>query len=187
MATQRTRWLRVLKPIPPRAKLVIGCLSFILPILLWCVVSYVPFVWHPQMLITNAGSVDYLQPGMRMENAAFDDAVTEARKANAEPPQGVPANPIYLPAPHEVALALYTAFTTPPVPQDGHWLHESLWHSIQIIFWGFLISSLIGVPLGILCGTYAAMSPSERTLHRILPLPAGAGLRRAGGGHSRHL
>ena len=84
MATQRTRWLRVLKPIPPRAKLVIGCLSFIVPILLWGIVSYVPIVWHPQMLITNAGSVDYLRPGMRMANAAFNDAAGEARSRNAE-------------------------------------------------------------------------------------------------------
>ena len=71
--------------------------------------------------------------------------------------------------------AFYTAFTTPPVTQDGHWLHESLWHSIQIIFWGFLISSIIGVPLGILCGTYAALSRlSEPFIEffRYLPAPA---------------
>jgi NitT/TauT family transport system permease protein len=175
MATQRTRWLRVLKPIPPRAKLVIGCLSFIVPLLLWGLVSYVPVVWHPQMLITDAGSVDYLRPGMRMANAAFDAAVTDARSRNAEPPQGMPANPIYLPAPHQVALALYTSFTTPPVSQDGNWLHESLWHSIQIIFWGFLIASIVGVPLGVLCGTYAAMSRLNEPFiefFRYLPAPA---------------
>ena len=175
MATQRMRWLRVLKPIPPRAKLVIGCLSFIVPILLWGIVSYVPVVWHPQMLITNAGSVDYLRPGMRMANAAFNDAVTDAHSRNAEPPQGVPANPIYLPAPRQVALALYTSFTTPPVSQDGSWLHESLWHSIQIIFWGFLIASIVGVPLGVLCGTYAALSRLNEPFiefFRYLPAPA---------------
>ena len=53
MAKRRRRWLQVLKPLSPRAKLVIGCLSFLLPILLWCIVSYVPFVWHPQVLITE--------------------------------------------------------------------------------------------------------------------------------------
>ena len=56
MAGQRTRWLQVLKPIPPRAKLIVGCLSFVLPVLLWGIVSYVPFVWHPQVLITNPPS-----------------------------------------------------------------------------------------------------------------------------------
>jgi NitT/TauT family transport system permease protein len=87
----------------------------------------------------------------------------------------VPANPIYLPAPHEVAAALYTSFTTPPATQDGKWLHQSLWHSIQIIFWGFVISSIIGVPLGILCGTYAAFSRLNEPFvefFRYLPAPA---------------
>ncbi|MGB8431404.1 MAG: hypothetical protein WCE72_16430, partial [Pseudolabrys sp.] len=40
------------------------------------------------------------------------------------------SNPIYLPAPHEVALSLYTAFITPPATQDGPWLHQSLWHVV---------------------------------------------------------
>jgi NitT/TauT family transport system permease protein len=155
--------------------MVIGCLSFVVPVLLWAVVSYVPFVWHPQILITNPGSTDYLQPGMRMDSGAFTDAVAEARNDNKEPPQGVPANPIYLPAPHQVALAFYTSFTTPPPTQDGKWLHESLWHSIQIIFWGFFISSVIGVPLGVLCGTYAALSRLNEPFiefFRYLPAPA---------------
>jgi NitT/TauT family transport system permease protein len=175
MATQRTRWLQVLKPIPPRAKLVIGALSFILPLVLWAVVSYVPFVWHPQVLIIKSGSTDYLRPGMRMNKAAFADAVKEARDANKEPPEGNPANPIYLPAPHEVVRALYTSFTTPPLSQDGHWLHESLWHSIQIIFWGFVIASTIGVPLGVLCGTYAVFARLNEPFiefFRYLPAPA---------------
>ena len=133
MATQRTRWLQVLKPISPRANLIIGCLSFVVPILIWSLVSYVPWIWHPQVFITNPGSVDYLQAGMRMDKAAFADAVAEAKGEKREPPQGVPANPIYLPAPHEVATALYTSFTTPPATQDGNWLHQSLWHSGQFL------------------------------------------------------
>jgi NitT/TauT family transport system permease protein len=90
-------------------------------------------------------------------------------------PQGEPANPIYLPAPHKVALALYTGFVTPPQQDGDPWLHQSLWHSIQIIFWGFLISSLIGVPLGILAGTYASLGRlSEPFIEffRYLPAPA---------------
>src|SRR5581483_4383665 len=88
---------------------------------------------------------------------------------------GYPANPVYLPAPHQVAKAFYTAFTTAPEQRDGKWLHESLWQSIQVIFWGFVISSIIGVPLGILCGTY---SPVSRLIEpfteffRYLPAPA---------------
>jgi NitT/TauT family transport system permease protein len=154
---------------------VFGSLSFVLPVLAWSLVSYVPSVWHPQTLITNPGSVEYLEAGMRMDRHAFADAAEEARGENREPPEGVPANPIYLPAPHEVALALYTSFTSPPANQDGQWLHQSLWHSIQIIFWGYVISSLIGVPLGILCGTYAVFARLNEPFiefFRYLPAPA---------------
>ena len=73
------------------------------------------------------------------------------------------------------------------VRPDEPWLHQSLWHSIQVIFWGFLLSSLIGVPLGILCGAFPAFARLHRAVHRVLPLPAGAGVRRAGGRGARHL
>jgi NitT/TauT family transport system permease protein len=170
-----TRWFQVLRPIAPRTRLLAGALSFVLPLALWCLVSYVPWVWHPQVLITNAGSVDYLQPGMRMDKTAFAAEVEDARNEDRAPPHGYPANPIYLPAPHEVLAAFYTSFKTPPAAQDGQWLHQSLWHSIQIIFWGFVISSLIGVPLGILCGTFAVMSRLNEPFvefFRYLPAPA---------------
>jgi NitT/TauT family transport system permease protein len=172
---KRTRWFQVLRPISPRARLIFGTLSFVLPILLWSIVSYIPSVWHPQILVTNPGSVDYLQDGMRMNKDAFADAVAEAESDHKDPPIGVPSNPIYLPAPHEVAMALYTAFVTPPATQDSTWLYQSLWHSIQIIFWGFVISSVVGVPLGILCGTYAAFARVNEPFvefFRYLPAPA---------------
>jgi len=135
----------------------------------------VPAVWHPQVLITEPGSVSYLQPGMRMDKGAFDGALADAISTHKALPQGVPSNPIYLPAPHEVAQALYSAFTTAPETRDGQWLHESLWHSIQIIFWGFFISSLIGVPLGVLAGAYAPVARLTEPFiefFRYLPAPA---------------
>jgi NitT/TauT family transport system permease protein len=172
---RRTRRLQVLRPVSQRARLVLGALSFVLPVLAWCAVSYVPFVWHPLVLITAPGSNDYLQPGMRMNRKQFNDEVAEALSTGKEPPEGVPANPIYLPAPHEVAVALYTSFRSPPATQDGRWLHQSLWQSVQVIFWGFMISSVIGVPLGILCGTFAAfarLSEPFIEFFRYLPAPA---------------
>jgi len=149
--------------------------SFLLPVAVWCVVSYVPAVWHPQILVTRPGSVGYLEPGMRMDKSAFFAAADNARQEKKSVPEGIPSNPIYLPAPHEVAEAFYTSFTTPPESRDGQWLHESLWHSIQIIFWGFVISSLIGVPLGILCGAYDLFSRLNEPFiefFRYLPAPA---------------
>ena len=82
---------------------------------------------------------------------------------------------VYLPAPHEVARAFYTAFTTPPRLPNEPWLHQSLGHSIRTIFWGFLISSIFGVPLGILCGTYRFFSRLQEPFiefFRYLPAPA---------------
>jgi NitT/TauT family transport system permease protein len=153
----------------------LGIGAFLLPLLIWCLVSYVPFIWHPKMLITDVGGVDYFQPGMLVDKDLFRDEVANMREQKLPLPAGVPENPIYLPAPHRVAMAFYTAFTTPPEQKDAPWLHESLWHSIQIIFWGFVISSLIGVPAGILAGTYATFSRLTEPFiefFRYLPAPA---------------
>jgi len=127
------------------------------------------------VLVSHPGEVDYFQVDMLVDKAVFNDESANMLAAGKAIPEGKPANPIYLPAPHEVARALYTGFTTAPEQRDGKWLHESLWHSIQIIFWGFFISSLIGVPLGILCGTYSAISRINEPFiefFRYLPAPA---------------
>lgn len=137
--------------------------------------SYTPFIWHPNIEITEPGSVSYFQQGMQIERAAFYEELERQRAAGGNLPNGVRANPVYLPAPHEVAIAFYTSFTTEPQRRSEQWLHQSLWHSIQIIFWGFMLSSVIGVPLGILCGTFAAVSRIQEPFvefFRYLPAPA---------------
>jgi NitT/TauT family transport system permease protein len=134
-----------------------------------------PFVWHPQVLISNPGDVDYFQIGMRVDKAIYAQELAEMATEGKTLPQGEAANPVYLPAPHAVAQAFYTAFTTAPEQQDAPWLYQSLWHSIKIIFFSFFLSSIIGVPLGIVCGTY---SPISRLVEpfveffRYLPAPA---------------
>jgi NitT/TauT family transport system permease protein len=168
-------WFAVRRELSPRKRKFLGVGSFLLPLIIWCAVSYVPFIWHPMVMVSQPGDVDYFQVDMLVDKATFNDELTSMQATNKTSPQGVPANPIYLPAPHEVAKALYTGFTTAPEQRDGKWLHESLWHSIQIIFWGFFISSLIGVPLGILCGTYTAISRLFEPFiefFRYLPAPA---------------
>ncbi len=170
-----SRWFRVNAPLSGNARLVLGALSFVLPLLIWCLVAYVPVIWHPQIRVTDPGSVDYLQVDMRMPKADFDAEAATAQAEHRAVPLGYAANPIYLPAPDDVARAFYTAFITPPQTSDGEWLHQSLWHSIQVIFWGFFISSLIGVPLGILCGTYGPISRLFEPFiefFRYLPAPA---------------
>jgi hypothetical protein len=44
--------------LPPRASLVAGVLAFVLPLLAWCIVSYVPFVWHPLVHVRDASDVN---------------------------------------------------------------------------------------------------------------------------------
>jgi NitT/TauT family transport system permease protein len=163
------------RKLSPKARWGYGAASFLLPLLLWSAVSYLPFVWHPQVLITDAGGVMYFEPDMRTDQATFNDELASMKEQQLDLPLGIPANPVYLPAPHEVAEAFYTAFTTPPVQPDDPWLHESLWHSVKTVFWAFLISSIIGVPLGVLCGTSVVISRLTEPFvefFRYLPAPA---------------
>ncbi len=153
-----TRWFAIRQELSARRQLLLSLLSFILPLAVWCLVSYVPFIWHPKVLITDPGDVGYFTADMLVDREVFATESAAMRAGNLHEPRGIPANPIYLPAPHEVGTALYTAFTTEPKRLNEPWFHQSLWHSITIIFWGFVLSSLFGVPLGILTGCYSLFS-----------------------------
>lgn len=165
----------VRKSVNGNQKLLLSIMSFVIPLLIWSLVSYVPFIWHPQVQVTVPGDVSYFTEGTQVEREVFDREVETMRLESKSIPQGIPVNPIYLPAPHEVGAALYKAFVTPPQRRNEQWLHESLWDSIQVIFWGFFISSLFGVPLGILAGTYDVFSKLFEPFiefFRYLPAPA---------------
>ncbi|MGN0936769.1 ABC transporter permease [Acinetobacter amyesii] len=165
----------VARELSPKSKLLLGLGSFLIPVLIWCAVSYLPFLWHPQVQITQSGSVPYFQVDSRVDKAVFYAEAQSAVNAGLAPPQGKLVNPIYLPAPHEVAKALVTAFITPPAQPDAPWFHQSLWHSIKIVFSAFFIASLIGIPLGILCGFSQKISQLTEPFvefFRYLPAPA---------------
>jgi len=168
-------WLAPRKPLSNRRGKILTTLSFLIPLLLWSAVSYLPFIWHPNIEITEPGGVSYFQTGMQVKRAQFEQESDKAAQSKLPLPAGIKVNPVYLPAPHEVAKAFYTAFSTEPKRRSEKWLHESLWQSMQVIFWGFFWSSLIGVPLGILCGTYSAISRLNEPFiefFRYLPAPA---------------
>lgn len=165
----------VARELSPQSKILLGFGSFLIPILIWCAVSYLPFIWHPQVQITNSGSVSFLQVGSRVDKSVFYAEAQNAVNTGTEPPQGNLVNPIYLPAPHQVATALVRAFTTPPAQADAPWFHQSLWHSIKIVFSAFFIASLVGIPLGILCGFSNKISQLTEPFvefFRYLPAPA---------------
>ena len=88
----------------------LGGSSFVVPLALWCAVSYVPFVWHPMVRVTDPGDVDLDDDGRCWSNATRSTRRTRevAAQRRAARPSATRANPVFLPAPHEVARALVT-------------------------------------------------------------------------------
>jgi NitT/TauT family transport system permease protein len=173
---KRRPFLRILGGISPRRRLALMVMSFVFPITLWAVISYVPFIWHPMIRISDSGDASWFSAGDLVDREAFADENARIRSEGAgRQAVGTRSNPVFLPAPHTVARALVTGFTTPPARPDEPWLHQALWHSITIIFWGFVVSSIVGVPLGILCGALPAMARLTEPFiefFRYLPAPA---------------
>lgn len=173
--SQSKSWFAVREPLNAKRATVLTVCSFLLPLFIWSAVSYLPFLWHPKIEVVEPGGVAWFQKGMLVDRDVFSQQKAITVEQNLAQPQGFRANPVYLPAPHEVVTAFYTAFTTEPRRRSEQWLHESLWHSITIVFWGFLLSSAIGIPLGILCGTYSVFTKLFEPFiefFRYLPAPA---------------
>jgi NitT/TauT family transport system permease protein len=250
-------WFLIRRDLPQTRALTLTALSFLLPILVWCAVSYIPWLWHPDVKIelsaeregvtTVFTAGDHVSPGFFPEFVsavrAENDAVLKARAGGApetgarrknqrvlrqlaplavsngwlahndtqndaviyqlwgdlaggrkistkpeltpenleiirgnweimsaaspefvfrklpdEPllklvPPGRPANPVYLPAPHEVLRAGYRDFTA-EVPEGELTMGQRYQKSLRVIFFGFLWACVVGIPLGILCGVF---------------------------------
>ncbi len=89
-------------------------------------------------------------------------------------PQGRPSNPVYFPPPHEVILQGYEDFTR-PAQGDKPSMSERYQHSLRIVFLGFFFSCLVGLPLGVLCGTFDFFSKLFEPFvdfFRYMPAPA---------------
>ncbi len=162
-------------PLSPRFRACLGWGSFLLPLLVWCAFSYVPFLWHPMVRIQDRGDITYLQPGQLIDRHTLARENARIEAVGGTPATGPRKNPIFLPAPHEVGTALFRAFTTEPRRANEPWFHESIAHSIRIIFTGFVWSSILGLPLGILCGVYGSVSRLTEPVVdfvRYMPAPA---------------
>jgi len=168
-------WLGLKEELPHHRKVLLTIGSFLLPLALWCAVSYIPWLWHPNVKITSPGDVEYFVEEMEVPRTDFLAESAKVKAAGGTLPEGERVNPVYLPAPHKVVKAFYTAFTTEPRLPNEPWLHESLLQSIKTILSAFVLSSLFGVPLGILCGTYRFFSRLQEPFiefFRYLPAPA---------------
>ena len=150
-------WFAVRRELTPRRRSFLWVASFLLPLLVWSIISYVPFIWHPQVLVSNPGDSAMLSVGTRIDRLQFEEENQRLVTSGKRIAVGDPANPIFLPAPHEVVKALVSAYTTEPRRGDK-WLHEALWHSITVIVYGFVLCSIVAVPLGIMCGTWSFFS-----------------------------
>ena len=64
-------WFVVRRELSQHKRTILGIGSFVLPLMVWFMVSYVPFVWHPMMQISKPGGVDYFQVGMLVEKNVF--------------------------------------------------------------------------------------------------------------------
>lgn len=167
-------WFTIQKELPGNKRVLLISASFLLPLLLWSVISYVPFIWHPMIEVTDAGDSFYVEEGQRITRSVYGEENKRLLENGQKAIAGVPANPVYLPPPHKVVTAVYTAFKTEPRRPGEPWLHESLAHSIRVVFYGFLLSSVIGVPLGILCGVFDFFSKLTEPFFeffRYLPAP----------------
>lgn len=149
-------------------------LSFVIPILLWSMVSYVPFVWHSQMRVIDQGDT-FFKKDQYVKRPMFYEQKAIMEDEGKRPPVGERSNPEYLPAPHEVVIAFYKLFTTPPDRKGEPWFHQSMGNSILIIAYGYGLAVLIGLPIGILCGTYNSfkwITEPFAEFARYLPPPA---------------
>ena len=257
MIKRQNRWFGIRTDLSPSRQTLLTLASFCLPILLWITVSYVPFIWHPDIKVEisadRVGVTTVFTAGDRVSKEYFptfaeavreeNREILEARQSNQPKtgsrrdnlkklrhlaplgvangwlendqrqddkrlygiwkglaegtlsssaislslenfdviqenwrtlsaatsqydtklypteallklvPQGVPSNPVYLPAPHEVIAAGWRDFTTKP-ENNMPTMMERYRHSLSVVFWGFAYSCLLGVPLAVLCGSF---------------------------------
>ena len=84
-------WLGLKKALPDKLRFILTVLSFVLPVSLWCAVSYLPFLWHPLTRITEPGSIEHFIEGMEVPNREFANQV-EKQSSGGDPP-GVSSQP----------------------------------------------------------------------------------------------
>ena len=188
---QRQPLLSVRHPLSPRAQMVAGVLAFALPLFLWCVLSYAPFLWHPQVLVedagdtTVAGQYSFVAVGQRVDLDVFQGRNAELAAVGARQASGERVNPIFLPAPHEVAPGFLHRLhhaarahgrllvAREPVAQlqhhlDGLRLLDAPRPARRALVWHFL-----------------ALLSADRAVRGLRALHAGTRFRRAGGRRAR--
>ena len=173
MAKPKKPWFSINQELSQTQTIIATLLAIILPFAAWSVMSYTN-VWKPGFIITDKGD-SYFSVDSYVKAKDFFAQKEKLESEDKKGPAGVKANPVYFPAPHKVFKAFYTGFTTEPRRRGEPWLHESIMNSIRVIFWGFTLSCLFGIPLGIMCGTFpifAKVIEPQVDFIRYMPAPA---------------
>ncbi|MEY3896703.1 MAG: hypothetical protein RLZZ214_2223 [Verrucomicrobiota bacterium] len=80
-------WFLIRRDLPQSRRIILTCVSFLLPIAVWCVVSYVPWIWHPDVKIElsaeREGVTTVFTAGDHVSRAFFPEFVEAVRKDNA--------------------------------------------------------------------------------------------------------
>lgn len=280
VAKASSPWFVIRKELDSKQRVILSCFSFLLPLIIWSVVSYTPFIWHPdvklQLSADRADVTTIYSAGDRLSKEFFPSFVEAIRSDNEKTlatretgevsgsgfsnrranlktmrhitpvaiangwlardevedenlygiwqqlaegsleqkrvqlsdenmaiiqrnwalmselstefdskmlpetplekliPQGKPSNPSYLPSPHEVVLKGIQDFTAEAEGNNPS-LYQRYGHSLRIVFLGFLFAALVGVPLGVICGTFDFFSKLFEPFidfFRYMPAPA---------------
>lgn len=88
MASFLKGWFVVRRDLPRGRRAFLAALSFVLPLALWCFVSYVPWIWHPDVKLEVASTTDRISAtftaGNRLSKEFFPTYVEAVRQDNAE-------------------------------------------------------------------------------------------------------
>ena len=95
--SRRRPWLRILGAVSPRRRVALAVLSFVVPLLGWCLISYVPFIWHPMMRVERSGDASWFSYGELVDADAFGEENTRIAGEHGQLATGVRANPVFLP------------------------------------------------------------------------------------------
>jgi len=168
-------WLRIRQPLDRWRAFWLKACAFCIPLVVWCAISYLPFIWHPQMKVIEAGDSRTYPKKAYVPKDAYYTEQQRLLENGLTPMVGKSTNPMFLPAPHEVGMALKTAFTTEPLRKGAPWLHERILQSVKVLAMGFLLACAVALPLGVLCGTYDLFSKLIEPFidfMRYMPAPA---------------
>ena len=86
MIKRQNRWFGIRTDLSPSRQTLLTLASFCLPILLWITVSYVPFIWHPDIKLEisadRVGVTTVFTAGDRVSKEYFPTFAEAVREEN---------------------------------------------------------------------------------------------------------